>query len=148
MMRQVIAAALSGLVPGAGQLFNREWAKGAAVLAMVAGMAASALMARSPATTALMGVLYLAVLVPAAMDAYQVAGGRPSRFTGGNRGYVIVMLLTIGPFALPLLWQSAFSRAAKWAWTLAIMVIAAVCILAMAALGPFLDQLLQRASQP
>ena len=107
----VIAAALSLLLPGLGQLANRERAKGMAMLVMVAGMGVSALLAHSRTAAVLMGLLYLAVLIPSVLDAYQVAAGRSSRFGGGSRGYVIVMLITVGPFALPLLWQSPrFSR--------------------------------------
>jgi hypothetical protein len=42
-----------------------------------------------------------------------------------SKAYIIVMLLTTGINALPLLWQSAnFSRHAKMLWTIAVPLLA------------------------
>ena len=55
------------------------------------------------------------------------------------------MLLVVGPFALPLLWQSRrFSRMAKVAWTIGVVLVAVLCIVTVAALGPMMEQVLQQ----
>lgn len=141
----VVAAGLSLIVPGVGQLYNGERAKGLAMLVMTIGIAVSCLVFRSPATWVFMGLIYLAVMIPAGLDAYQVAGGRASRFTGNAPWYVIAMLLAVGPFALALLWRSPrFSRTAKLIWTVLVILVALLCIVTVAAVGPLLDQLLQQ----
>ncbi len=141
----VVALVLSAVAPGTGQLYNGERAKGLAMLAMTVGIAVSCVAFRSPATLVFMGLTYLAVLIPAALDAYRVASGGASRFSGGAPWYVIGMLLAVGPFALPLLWTSPrFSRTAKIVWTLVVILVALVCIVTIAAVGPVIDQLLRQ----
>lgn len=141
----VVAAVLSAVVPGLGQLYNGERAKGLAMLVMTVGVAVSCVAFRSPATLVFMGLIYLAVLIPAALDAYRVAGGGASRFSGDAPWYVIGMLLAVGPFALPLLWTSfRFSRTAKIVWTLAVILVAVACIVTIAAVGPVIDRLLRQ----
>ena len=141
----VVAAGLSLVVLGAGQLYNGERAKGLAMLMMSVGIAVSCVAFRSPATLVFMGLIYLAVLIPASLDAYRVASGGASRFSGGAPWYVIGMLLAVGPFALPLLWTSPrFSRTAKIVWTLVVILVALVCIVMLAAVGPMIDQLLRQ----
>lgn len=139
----LMAAALSILLPGLGQLYLGERAKGIAMVCMALGVMISCITSRSLATWLLMGLVYVAILVPAAVDAYQVSRGRSSPINSDKRWYVIGALLVIGPFALPLLWQSQrFSRTAKIIWTVAVILIALLMIATMAALGPFLDQIL------
>ena len=140
-----VATVLSALLPGLGQLYNGERAKGIAMLCMVGGMAISAVLFRSVMTAVLLGIIYVAVLIPAVRDAFRVAAGQPGTFTGNRPWYVVWMLLMVGPFALPLLWQSArFSRGAKLGWTVAVILIAVIGILAAGAAGPVLEDLLQQ----
>jgi len=81
--RQVIALVLSGIFPGLGQLYNRQWGKGSA--ALVAGVILSWRLARAvPADLAApppLGAdllvalaLLLAVWVWSVIDAWRVAG--------------------------------------------------------------------------
>jgi hypothetical protein len=145
------AAALSFLTPGLGQLYNGEWAKGLAVLCVALGtggaLAFSVLgppAARSWVSTLLLGVVVLCVWIPAVMDAWQRAAGKAAPLLSGAKAwYVVVMLLAVGPMALPLLWQSrAVSRGAKIAWTVAVLVIALLAILVVLLIGPLLETLL------
>ena len=60
--------------------------------------------------------------------------------------YVILMLLTVGPFALPLLWQSVkFSKTAKILWTVTVILIAFLAIATLTLSASFLDQFMKQA---
>ncbi len=81
--RQALAFVLSGVFPGLGQLYNREWVKGVAFL--VAGAVPTWLLARvtptdpralvrpEPSFFVLLAVL-LAIWLWSAIDAWRVAG--------------------------------------------------------------------------
>ena len=97
---------------------------------------------RSTFTAVLLGAIYLFVWIPAIIDAAQHASGaaRPL-LSGENAWYVIVMLLTIGPGAMPLLWQSRrFSRLAKILWSTAIMLIFVGGLLLVVYVVPILER--------
>lgn len=137
-----LAGLLSALAPGAGQLYNGERAKGWAMLCITAGLLLACAATRSPLTLLLLGLVYLAVLVPAASDAARTAGGQATPLQSQKTWYVIVMLLVVGPFALPLLWQSPrLSRSAKIGWTIAVILMALLAVLALSSVGPMLEQL-------
>jgi TM2 domain-containing membrane protein YozV len=144
----LIAAALSWLLPGIGQLYNGERVKGWAILCMSAGTLGGMALAwggpaalRSPVSVAFLGLIYVAVWLPAVIDAFQCAAGRRQTLLSGERAwYVIGMLLTVGPMALPFLWQSPrFSRRAKTGWTIAVILFAAGGILLILLIGPALQ---------
>ena len=138
----VVAALLSLLLPGLGQLYNGDRAKGIAMLCMALGIGVTVAVSHSVWSAILMGVLYIAVLIPASQDAYRVARGSAPSFAGERMWYVVWMLLCVGPFALPLLWQSRrFSTCGKVLWTIAVILIALVSILAVNAIGHLLDGL-------
>lgn len=142
----VLACVLSALVPGLGQLYVGDRAKGVALLVMVIGIGLTVALSHSALTAILLGLVYLAVVIPAAMDAYKAASGSPGSSSNDSMGYVIGMLVAVGPFALPLLWQSRrFSRTAKIVWTVAVIAIALLFVATVALLGPALEQLLQQA---
>lgn len=133
------------LLPGAGQLYLGERAQGWTLLCMDAGVAVSLIFSHTWIAWVLMGGIYLAIVVPAAIDAYQTASGRPRTFSGNGIPYVIVMLLMVGPFALPLLWQSIkFSRTAKILWTVAVILIALLAIVSLVFSASFLEQLMKQ----
>jgi hypothetical protein len=147
-----LAAALSFMAPGLGQLYNGERAKGLAVLCVALGAWAGVALAtvgpqalRSPLTVGCLGLAYAALWIPAVADAHRRASGRPSRLLSGERvWYVVVMLLTVGPMALPLLWQSPrFSRAAKIAWTAAVLFVALLFLATAFLAGEALQRLLE-----
>jgi hypothetical protein len=83
--RQVVGFILSGIFPGLGQLYNREYLKG--VLFLTAGAVLSWLVGRAtptdllalaqPSTTLILLLLpLLAIWFWAIIDAWRVAGGR------------------------------------------------------------------------
>ena len=148
----LLAGLLSALVPGLGQLYNKAWAKGIAVLCITAGLGVGLLMAtagpqrsRSWLTTVMLGVVYLFVWLPAVIDAAQHAAGKAQPLlSGGKAWYVVLMLLSVGPMALPLLWQSPrFSRAAKIVWTLIVILAALAMVVLAVVVGPAVEELLR-----
>ena len=83
--RQIVGFILSGIFPGLGQLYNREYPKGVlflaagAVLSWLVGRATpTSLLALAQPSAALMLLLaaLLAVWIWAIVDAWRVAGGR------------------------------------------------------------------------
>ena len=150
-----IAAGLSLIAPGAGQIYSGDRPKGVALLCITAGLWASAILtmtgaaaARSVLTMLLLVVVYLFVLIPAVLDAYRAGEGQAAVITGEKLWYVVMMLLAVGPLALPLLWQSErFSRATKLAWTVAVIIIALLAIYALVVIGPIVERLLSNPGQ-
>ncbi len=139
-----LALFYSVVVPGLGQLYLGERAKGWTLLCMGAGVVVSLIVSHTWIAWFLMGGIYLAVIIPAALDAFQTASGRPQTFPADTVPYVIVMLLMVGPFAIPLLWQSRkFSNVAKIVWTVVVILIALLAIAAMTFTASFLDQLMR-----
>ena len=169
-----LALLYSLLLPGLGQLYLGERAKGWTFVCMDMGVAVSLIVSHTWISFFLMGGIYLAILIPAALDAFQSASGRPRNFSapipvyqndmeagtvhvtlhektsqtwpGDTIPYVIVMLFIVGPFAIPLLWQSQkFSMKAKIAWTVAVILIGLVTIAIITLSASFLDQLMKQA---
>jgi len=133
------------LVPGLGQLYLGERAKGWTLLCMTAGVWISLVISHTPLSWLFMGLIYLAVMIPATSDAFQAASGRSRAFAGDSIFYVITMLLVIGPFAVPLLWQSAkFSKIAKIIWTIIVVLIAFLAIGVLMFMASSLDQLIKQ----
>ena len=90
--------------------------------------------------------IYLAIMLPAAFDAFQTASGKPRTWTADTIPYVIVMLLMVGPFAIPLLWQSAkFSKTAKILGTAFVILIALLAIVVMTFAASALEQFMKQA---
>jgi hypothetical protein len=117
-----VALILSMLLPGLGQIYNREQKKGWVIIAccLVLGSATYWLSGFNAITAAL---ALLLIWLSAIVDAYKVAmsTGQTAEFYYA-KSYVITMLLLVGPLALPLLWQSPnFSNTARWLWTVIVV---------------------------
>lgn len=113
---------------------------------MDAGVAVSLLLSHTAIACFVMGGIYFAVMIPAVMDAFQTASGRPRTFTADTVPYVIVMLLMVGPFAIPLLWQSRkFSTSWKIVWTLVVILIALLGIAILTFAASSLEQFMKQA---
>lgn len=145
----LIAPLLSAILPGLGQLYNGERAKGLVILCIDFGIAGGMALStigpvalRSWLTVVMLGVAYVFIWIPSIIDAYQYAAGVRKPLLSGERAwYVIFMLLTVGPAAIPLLWQSPrFSKGAKIGWTIGVILIALSGILFAVVLGPTLEQ--------
>lgn len=152
----LIALMLSALLPGLGQVYNGERAKGLVILCIDLGIAGGmALSTIGPAalhswlTVVMLGVAYVFIWIPSIIDAYQYAAGARKPLLSGERAwYVIFMLLTVGPAAIPLLWHSPrFSKGAKIGWTIGVILIALLGILFAVVLGPALEQSFQHLLQ-
>ncbi len=151
---------LSAVLPGTGQWANGERVKAIALWCMVAGVAISVWLAlagpaqiRSTVSAGLLALIYLFVLVRAVADARDVAAGRAhnSLLSGQRSWYVVFMLLTVGPSALPFLWRSpAFTRSAKWGWTAMVLATTAISLWFVLLVGPWIERtlMLVRAMQP
>jgi len=122
-----VALILSVIVPGSGQIYNREVKKGWAILGacLSLGVLTYGIDGLNKITVALaLLLLWLSAIV----DAYKVAkaSGQDSEFYY-RKAYVVAMLLLVGPLALSLLWQSPnFSRTSRWVWT--VIVVGAVLL--------------------
>jgi hypothetical protein len=112
------ALLLSTILPGSGQLYNRDTKKGWLIIGSCLGL--GLLIYRLPGFNRISLALALLLLwISAIADAYKVAktSGQAVDFYY-RRPYVVAMLLLVGPLALPLLWQSPyFLRTARWTWT-------------------------------
>lgn len=80
MKRPIIAAILSGIIPGLGQFYNRHWIKGGAFLVAVTAMFGAIdpdalLEGRGLGTTLAILLLILAVAIWSVVDAYR--GAKP-----------------------------------------------------------------------
>ncbi|MFH0985599.1 MAG: hypothetical protein V1882_08695 [Candidatus Omnitrophota bacterium] len=134
----------SVLFPGLGQIYLGERAKGWTLMCMAAGVWVSLLISHTAIACFFMGIIYLTVMIPSTMDAFQTASGKSRTFAGDSVPYVIVMLLLVGPFAIPLLWQSRkFSNRAKVLSTLGVILIAFLAIAITTFVASFLEQLLK-----
>ena len=143
-------------MPGLGQLYNGEDAKAAAILCSTFGIWAGLVWttvgpdaSRSWLSAVALLLVYPFLLLPAVLDAHRRASGIPEISSSrASRWHVVIMLLVIGPLAIPQLWQSqGFSRSAKILWTCTIGVVSLIVILLMVAIGPGLEQWIERSSE-
>lgn len=137
--RPFLAAVLSFILPGLGQIYAGFPKKGFTLLIVTMGIGISYLRAASLIMQITFGLIYLFFLIPAVQDAWALAKGT-AQGAAQSKAYIILMLLAVGPFALPLLWQSdQFSREAKILWSFFVMVVAALFFLTLYAVGKLAD---------
>lgn len=144
-----IAVALSAVLPGLGQLYTGQRAKGISMLCITLGLVFWAAMAtvgpahfRSWFTVLVLAVTYVLVWVPAVTDAYRLTPSTPTSVMSVEKPwYVIFMILATGALAVPLLWQTArFSRRAKYIWSTIAILNTMLALLFLALLGPVIDR--------
>ena len=149
----LLAAGLSAVMPGLGQLYNGEDAKGVAILCSAFGIWAGLVWttvgpdaSRSWVAAVALLSAYPFLLLPAVRDAYRRASGIPEVLSANaRRWHVVVMLLVIGPLAIPQLWQSpGFSRGAKILWTFFVSFVAVIVILLMVVIGPGVERWIEK----
>ena len=122
-MSPILAASLS-LVPGVGHWVIGKRGKAAAFFVIDLGIICTVFFLRSPIAPLLACLVYLMVMVPAAIETYTIARGGASQLSE-SKPYIVLLLLTTGFSALPLLWQShSFSKRIKIAWSIAVPVLA------------------------
>jgi hypothetical protein len=145
-------------MPGLGQLYNREDAKAAALLCSTFGIWAGLVWttvgpdaSRSWLSAVALLLAYPFLLLPAVLDAHRRASGiiPETSSSRASRWHVVIMLLVIGPLAIPQLWQSQeFSRSARILWTCIIGVVSLIVLLLMVAIGPGLEHWIEKSSAP
>ena len=120
-----LALLCSVLLPGLGQIYNRESTKGLVIFGCAVTLGVLGFWFSGFNRLAMLLALFL-LWASAATDAYQMAknAGQPAEFYY-RKTFVVAMLLLVGPLALPLLWQSRnFSRTARWLWTILVISVA------------------------
>ncbi len=147
MKNPYLAFFYSIVLPGLGQIYLEDYAKGLTLFCMAVGILLSIFLSHSWFVWVLMGAIYLAVVFPAATDAFQTASGKPRVFTGDSVWYVLLMLFMVGPFAVPLLWQSQkFSKKAKVVWTVLVILVALIAIVVTTFLASSFDSFVRQNS--
>lgn len=139
----IVAGLLSLILPGLGQIYAKSVRRGLSLLIVAAGIGASYFRSDSAVMRFTFGLIYLFFLIPAVQDAHALVKGDP-RAIGQSKGYIVMMLLATGPFALPLLWQSdKFSQNAKILWSVFVISIALLFFLTIYAIGKISHELLR-----
>jgi hypothetical protein len=117
-----LALILSALLPGLGQIYNRELNKGLVIIASCLALSL-AIYWVGGLNSISFALALLLIWSSAIVDAYKVAktAGQSAEFYYA-KSYVVAMLLLVGPLALPLLWRSPnFSNTARWLWTVIVV---------------------------
>jgi hypothetical protein len=147
-----MAALLSAALPGAGQCYLGNRPTGVALLCTSFGVCGGILLSlwgpaalRSRLTMIVLAAIYPFVWLPAVIDAWQAARGKTKPLLAGHhRWYVILMLLTVGPMSLPMLWQNKrFSQRTKFAWTGFIIAVFAGGVLLAVVFLPWLERVMR-----
>jgi len=124
-----IALLYSVLLPGLGQIYNRDTTKGLIIFGSAAGLGILGFWFSGFNRFAMLLALLL-LWVSAATDAFQMAkhAGKAAEFYY-RKPFIVTMLLLVGPLALPLLWKSTnFSPTARWLWTVLVVSVALLFI--------------------
>jgi TM2 domain-containing membrane protein YozV len=128
------------IFPGLGQIYIGKSKKGISLLIITLGVLLTIIFTHSYIIYALAIMIYFVTMVPAAIEAYQIAKFGRNTLDLDSRWYVVLLLLTTGFSALPLLWQSPnFTRNGKVAWSIAVPTLAIIFFSCLAWLGPEID---------
>lgn len=120
----VLAAVLS-VIPGLGHFVLKRYKKALSLFCIDAGIAAGIIFPQAYVMKFIAAGIYFVTFLPNAAEAYQIARYGHNTISTDARWYVVLLLLTTGFAALPLLWSSkSFSKRAKAAWTVAVPVLA------------------------
>ncbi len=141
-----LAVWLSILFPGAGHFYLGDRRGGIALLCVTVSLLLAIVVSlvgpaplRSRVTAVLLLFPYAMLSLPSARSLQTGLAAPPV-----SRSNLLIMLAVAGPMALPLLWQSdAFSRAAKFAWTVAVVGLVIVAVGAIIAAGPVIEELMR-----
>lgn len=137
--KNTVLTLLLSVIPGLAQLYLGKWKKAVSLLIIAAGAGLAFALSPYYIVRALMVLVYTVTVIPASIEAYQLAKYGHNTIDTGARWYVILLLFCTGFTAVPLLWRSReFSRNAKFIWTAAVTVLA---ILFFTVLGTFWSEL-------
>ena len=125
MKKRVVFVMLLAFIPGAGELYLGRVKKALFLLIIFTGIFLTFMFSGSYLVKVLMSGIYLVTAIPAGLESYQLARYGRHTIDTSARWYVVVLLLTTGFSALPLLWGSGrFSKRGKILWTIAVSVLA------------------------
>lgn len=128
--KNVIIASVLALVPGLSLVYIGRVKKAILLFIIDLGILTAVLFSDSYLMILLAINIYVFTFFAPFVESYQVAKYGRNTLGADSRWYVVVLLLTTGFNALPLLWSSGnFSRKAKIAWSVAVPVLAAIFFL-------------------
>ena len=104
-VRSPALAACLSLVPGLGHLYLDKKRKAAVLFLIDLSIFFGGYFTNWSLIGFVLFMPYLLVMIPAALESYHLANGKIGGFSE-SRPYIVLLLLTRGFFALPLLWQS------------------------------------------
>lgn len=114
-------------LPGLNHLLLGDKKKALSLFVIDTGMFLTWIFSESLLMKMLMLGIYAITFLPAAVETYQRARYGYGLIDTNAKWYVILLLLTTGFSALPLLWQSdSFGKAGKIAWSIAVPTLAAL----------------------
>jgi len=118
-----LAAGLS-LIPGLGHFYLGRKKKAAALFVLSPGLLFGLHLTGGSVVSFLLLPPYLLVMIPAALESYQLAKGEVSVISR-SKPYIVLLLLTKGFWALPVLWQShLFLKRSKVIWSVVVPTLA------------------------
>lgn len=142
LMQKPLVLVLSLILPGTGHFFHGHRRKGLSLIFMVAVVLMTFFFSSSLLMKCVLGLVYLSVLMSSVVETYLYFEQSDSAGLSDSKIYITFMLLTTGFGALPLLWQSGFSKRAKVIWTLAVPALAVVFFTVLYAFKDVLEQFL------
>jgi hypothetical protein len=131
-------------VPGLSLLYLGRWKKSIALFLIDAGVISILVFSNSYLMRLLAVNIYVFASIAPFIESYQLARYGKNTVDSGARWYVIILMLTTGFNALPLLWQSPnFSRISKIGWTITVTVLAAVFVALLVNYGTRVEDMLK-----
>ena len=131
-------------IPGLSHLYLGDKKKAVSLLIIDTGILLTLIFSKSLLMKVLMLGIYTITFLPACIETYQIAKYGKRLLNTNSQWYVILLLLTTGFSALPLLWQSdSFSKTGKIAWTIAVPTLAALFLFFLASQWNDIEQRLQ-----
>lgn len=135
---------LLSVLPGLSLVYVGRHKKAFGLFVIDLGIILTFVFSESYIFKVLMAGIYLITFGPAALESYQLAKYGKNTIDTEARWYVIILLLTTGFSALPLLWKSAyFSKNAKISWSIAVPVLAVLFFTLLSSFWTDLDRYLR-----
>jgi hypothetical protein len=125
-------AILLSIIPGLSLLYLGRGKKTIALFIVDIGILLTLLLSTSYLAKLLAVNIYVFTFMVPFIESYQLARYGKNTVGTDSKWYVMVLLLTTGLNALPLLWQSGnFSHRAKILWSIAVPALAGIFVFAL-----------------
>lgn len=136
-------ALILSLIPGLSHLYLGKIKKAVVLFIIDAGLVLSLIYSNSYLMKLIAINIYLFTFLPACLETYNMAKGKESWINTDSKLYTVILLLTTGFSALPLLWQNKeLSKRFKIIWTIAVPLLALVFVGVLASYWDNFEQLL------